>query len=73
MTCATCTHWSPKQAKDMAKHRMCPCALGKPWTFFGPEHLCAKHKEAAPEIVHGRATWLAQQPASSNVQRKHGK
>lgn len=58
MTCQTCTHWSPKQAKDMAKHRMCPCALGKPWTFFGPEHLCTKHKEAAPDVVAARVAWV---------------
>lgn len=64
MTCATCTHWSPKQAKDMAKHRMCPCALGKPWIFFGPEHLCPKHKEAAPDVVAARVVWVGKSSAS---------
>lgn len=58
MTCATCTHWSPKQAGQMAKHRMCPCALGKPWKFFGPEHLCAKHREAAQDVVAARVAWV---------------
>lgn len=66
MTCATCTHWSPKQAKDMAKHRMCPCALGKPWTFFGPEHLCAKHKEAEPDVVAARVAWVNKSPAKGS-------
>lgn len=42
----------------MAKHRMCPCALGKPWTFFGPEHQCPKHKEAEPDVVAARVAWV---------------
>lgn len=64
MTCATCTHWSPKQAKDMAKHRMCPCDLGKPWIFFGPEHLCTKHREAPPDVVAARVVWVGKLSAS---------
>lgn len=63
MTCATCTHWSPKQAKDMAKHRMCPCDLGKPWTYFGPEHLCPKHREAQPDVVAARVVWVGKSSA----------
>ena len=73
MTCATCHHWNPKASGQMSRHRMALCNLGTRWTFYPPQHTCKKHKQAAPEIVHGRATWLAQQPASSNVQRKHGK
>lgn len=69
MTCQSCTHWSPKQAGQMAKHRMCPCALGKPWTFFGPEHLCTKHKEAAPDVVAARVEWVNKSSAS---RPKHG-
>ena len=65
-TCQFCTHWQPK-ASGLAL-----CALGNRWTFFPPQHTCPKHKQAAPAIVQGRAIWLAQQPASSNVQRKHG-
>lgn len=64
MTCTTCTHWSPKQAGVMAKHRMAPCALGKPWTFFGPEHQCPKHLEAAPDVVAARVVWVGKLSAS---------
>ncbi len=50
----------------MAKHRMCPCALGKPWTFFGPEHLCAKHKEAEPDVVAARVAWVKKSTAKGS-------
>ena len=73
MTCATCANWLPKESGGMSKHRMALCSLGTRWVFYPPQHTCPKHKQAAPEIVQGRATWLAQQPASSNVQLKHGK
>lgn len=73
MTCATCHHWNPKASGQMSRHRMALCNLGARWTFYPPQHTCPKHKDAAPEIVQGRVTWLAQQPASSNVQRKHGR
>ena len=72
-TCQTCAHWQPKASGPMAKHGLALCGMGNRWTFFPPQHTCPKHKQAAPEIVQGRATWLAQQPASSNVQRKHGR
>ncbi|MCO5355085.1 hypothetical protein [Acidovorax kalamii] len=42
----------------MAKHRMCPCALGKPWTFFPPTHVCQKHSLAEPQAVQSRVLWL---------------
>lgn len=58
MTCATCTHWSPKKAGAMAKHRMAPCSLGKPWTYLAPEHTCDRHKAAAPDVAAARVVWL---------------
>lgn len=60
MTCKTCTHWSPKKAGAMAKHRMAPCALGKPWTYFGPNHECQKHKPSAEDVAAARIVWLKQ-------------
>jgi len=57
----------------MSKHRMALCSLGTRWTFYPLQHTCGKHKQAAPEIVQGRATWLAQQPASLPAPRKRGR
>lgn len=54
----------------MAKHRFAPCALGPNWAYKSPIHTCHKHKDAAPEIVQGRVTWLAKQ--SSPAPRKSG-
>jgi hypothetical protein len=42
----------------MAKHRLAPCALGKPWTYYGPEHQCPKHKPAAEDVTAARIVWL---------------
>jgi len=58
MTCKTCAHWSPKAAKEMARHRMAPCSLGAPWTYFGETHSCPKHRPAAEDVVAARVVWL---------------
>ncbi len=56
--CATCLHWAPRSAGAMAKNRMAPCALGKPWTYYGPDHKCERHSMASPEVIEGRQIWL---------------
>ena len=58
MTCVSCTHWSPQQAKDMARHRMAPCALGPLWTYYGDSHICEKHKQAEEKVVAARVVWV---------------
>lgn len=62
MTCKECTHWSPRNAGEMAKHGMAPCALGPMWKYFGPDHTCSKHIQAEPEVVAKRKAWLARKP-----------
>ena len=42
----------------MARHRMAPCALGKSYTYYGPDHKCDKHRMASEEVIEGRQIWL---------------
>ena len=59
MSCATCANWLPKESGGMSKHRMALCSLGTRWTFYPPQHTCGKHKQATPQVVTARVTWLA--------------
>lgn len=59
MTCATCAHWSPKAAAQMAQHGFGLCAAAKePWRYLPPQHTCARHTPASGSISAARATWL---------------
>ena len=69
MTCLTCKHWEPKKAGNMAKHRMAPCGLGKAWTFYGPQHTCAKQADAKKEVTAAREKWVQ---AWLNARKKGG-
>lgn len=59
MTCATCTHWSPKKSGAMAKHGFALCAIGPAWKFLAPQHTCQKHKQATESVVSAREAWLS--------------
>lgn len=59
MTCATCIHWAPRQHREMAKHGMAACSVGKSWKFFPPQHACGRHAPAAADVQAARVQWLA--------------
>ncbi len=50
-TCQTCTHWVLNKTPIEG---MAPCALGKRWTFYPPQHTCQKHQPAAADVVAAR-------------------
>lgn len=62
-TCRTCTHWSPKTAGEMARHRFGTCTHDKPWVFYPPARTCASHCPADAATVYARDKWLAKGPA----------
>lgn len=67
MKCATCQNWLPKESGGMAKHRMALCSLGTRWTFYPPQHTCGQHKQAKPEVVATRITWLARSSGARQI------
>lgn len=50
-TCQSCTHW---MLKNTPIEGMAPCALGKHWTFYPPQHTCEKHKPATADVIPAR-------------------
>lgn len=58
MTCQSCVHWSPKKSGQMAKNGLAICLKGPRWTFYPPQHACAKHQLAAQGVVDARVVWL---------------
>lgn len=67
--CATCKHWNPKKAGEMAKHRFAPCALGPNWAYKSPMHTCQRHIPASDAVSAARVLWLEK---SLHVQQKVG-
>jgi hypothetical protein len=47
-TCQTCTQWV---LENTPLPGMAPCKLGKPWTFFPPQHTCPRHTPATAQMV----------------------
>lgn len=68
-TCATCKHWNPKKAGEMAKHKFAPCALGPNWAYKSPMHTCQRHIPASDAVSAARVLWLGK---SLPVQPKAG-
>lgn len=59
MTCATCTHWRLKDARDMARHGFGLCAREKNTArYFGASHSCNSHAPATQEVVQSRRDYL---------------
>lgn len=58
MTCATRTHWQPRQSGEMAKHRFAVCDLREKWRLFPPAHSCERYTQADAQVVQVRDKWL---------------
>lgn len=74
MTCQSCTHWllrdSTGKQLPMARHGFGPCDLLRtPWTTYPPTHQCARHKEAAADVVAARVAWLDKKTPTSTTRK----
>jgi hypothetical protein len=56
--CLTCQHWQPKKSGDMAKFRLCRCALQPAWLFLPPQQTCPRHALVAADVAAKRVEWV---------------